>query len=112
MVSWPSFSLKLMAPISCSIRAMAWLPKSRHTIFNHGRSRHLVPHHATRRMFLDKPTGPPPDPGAGLLSHLGMMARALLASPVPAQLFILGGGVAAIVRAAPYAQIRRNRRNS
>jgi vitamin B12/bleomycin/antimicrobial peptide transport system ATP-binding/permease protein len=62
-------------------------------------------------MFLDRPTGQPSDPEAGLLPQLGMMTRALLTSPVRGQLFLLGGGVSAVIIATAYEQIRLNRWN-
>jgi len=62
-------------------------------------------------MFLDRPAKEPPDPGAGLVSQLGMMIRALLDSPVRGQLFVLGGAVFAVIVATAYGQIRLNRWN-
>ncbi|HWY60796.1 MAG TPA: SbmA/BacA-like family transporter [Rhizomicrobium sp.] len=62
-------------------------------------------------MFIDRPTEPPPDPGAGLVPQLVMMTRALLSSPVRGQLFLLGGGVSLVIIATAYEQIRLNRWN-
>jgi putative ATP-binding cassette transporter len=69
------------------------------------------PSHVSSRMFLDRPIKDPSDPGAGLVPQLGMMIRALLASPVRPQLFFLGGAVFAVIVATAYGQIRLNRWN-
>jgi putative ATP-binding cassette transporter len=62
-------------------------------------------------MYLDRPPTEPPDPGAGLGPQLGMMIRALLASPVRNRLFLLGGAVFLVIVATAYEQIRLNRWN-
>lgn len=49
--------------------------------------------------------------GAGLLRQLGMMVRALLASPVRNTLFVLGGAIFLVIAATAYGQIRLNRWN-
>jgi vitamin B12/bleomycin/antimicrobial peptide transport system ATP-binding/permease protein len=53
--------------------------------------------------------GDPAD--ASLQLHLGMMIRALLASPVRNTLFLLGAATAAVIVATVYGQIRLNRWN-
>jgi putative ATP-binding cassette transporter len=63
-------------------------------------------------MYLDRPEkGTPDDTGAGLLPQLGMMIRALLASPVRNTLFVLGGAIFLVIAATAYGQIRLNRWN-
>ena len=62
-------------------------------------------------MFLDKPDTRRSDPNAGLWPQLGMMTRALLASPVRGQLFALGGAIFLVVVATTYGQIRLNEWN-
>jgi len=49
--------------------------------------------------------------GTGLLRQLGMMIRALLASPVRNTLFVLGGVIFLVIAATAYGQIRLNRWN-
>ncbi len=49
---------------------------------------------------------------SGLTSQLGMMARALWASPVRDTLFLLAGGIFVVVAATAYGQIRLNRWNT
>jgi vitamin B12/bleomycin/antimicrobial peptide transport system ATP-binding/permease protein len=62
-------------------------------------------------MYLDRPAQDPPDPGTGLVPQLGMMIRALLASPVRNRLFLLGGSLFVVIVATAYEQIRLNRWN-
>jgi vitamin B12/bleomycin/antimicrobial peptide transport system ATP-binding/permease protein len=63
-------------------------------------------------MYLDQPRGDDPDErGAGLLSQLGMMTRALFASGVRNTLFLLGGLIFLVIVATAYGQIRLNRWN-
>jgi len=62
-------------------------------------------------MFLDKPDTRRTDPNAGLWPQMGMMTRALLASPVKGQLFTLGGAIFLVVVATAYGQIRLNQWN-
>ncbi len=63
-------------------------------------------------MYLDKPQGDDLDePESGLGPQLGMMIRALLASPVRNALFVLGAVVFAVIAATAYGQIRLNRWN-
>jgi vitamin B12/bleomycin/antimicrobial peptide transport system ATP-binding/permease protein len=62
-------------------------------------------------MFLDKPDARRADPNTGLWPQLGMMTRALLASPVKGQLFTLGGAIFLVVVATAYGQIRLNQWN-
>jgi putative ATP-binding cassette transporter len=62
-------------------------------------------------MFLDKPDGRRADPHTGLLPQLAMMVRALLASPVRNQLFMLAGAIFLVVVATAYGQIRLNEWN-
>ena len=63
-------------------------------------------------MYLDGPQGGDQDEeGAGLLPQLGMMIRALLASPVRNRLFLLGGAIFSVIVATTYGQIRLNRWN-
>lgn len=61
-------------------------------------------------MFLDKPDTRR-DPHAGLVSQMGMMLRALLASPVKNQLFLLAGAIFLVIVATAYGQIRLNEWN-
>ena len=49
--------------------------------------------------------------GAGLVPQLGMMIRALLASPVRNTLFLLGAAIFLVIVATAYGQIRLNRWN-
>lgn len=63
-------------------------------------------------MYLDRPEkGTPDEKGTGLLPQLGMMIRALLASPVRNTLFLLGGAIFVVIAATAYGQIRLNRWN-
>ena len=63
-------------------------------------------------MYLDQPRGDEPEEkGAGLLSQLGMMTRALFASGVRNMLFLLGGLIFLVIVATAYGQIRLNRWN-
>ncbi len=62
-------------------------------------------------MFLDKPDARRADPEAGLWPQMGMMLRALLASPVKKQLFTLAGAIFVVVVATAYGQIRLNEWN-
>ena len=63
-------------------------------------------------MYLDQPRGDEPEEkGAGLLSQLGMMTRALFASGVRNTLFLLGGLIFLVIVATAYGQIRLNRWN-
>jgi putative ATP-binding cassette transporter len=63
-------------------------------------------------MYLDQPRGDDPDErGAGLLSQLGMMTRALFTSGVRNTLFLLGGLIFLVIVATAYGQIRLNRWN-
>lgn len=61
-------------------------------------------------MFLDKPDTRR-DPHAGLVPQMVMMTRALLASPVKNQLFLLAGVLFLVIVATAYGQIRLNEWN-
>ncbi len=63
-------------------------------------------------MYLDQPRDDDSDEKtAGLLSQLGMMIRALLASSVRNTLFLLAGMIFMVIVATAYGQIRLNRWN-
>src|SRR6185312_11575074 len=108
MVSWPSFSGRVMAAISESMRLKAGL------LFRH-HSRAVCffyPVWQGRPMALDgSKTDVRRDDGAGLVSQLSMMIRALLASPVRNTLFLLGALISTVIAATAYGQIRLNRWN-
>src|SRR5215475_5548060 len=61
-------------------------------------------------MFLDKPD-PRRDSHTGLVPQLVMMTRALLASPLKNQLFLLAGAIFLVIVATAYGQIRLNEWN-
>ena len=63
-------------------------------------------------MYLDQSDQPPGQETApGVLRQMGMMLRALWASPVRNALFVLGGAIFAVIVATAYGQIRLNRWN-
>jgi vitamin B12/bleomycin/antimicrobial peptide transport system ATP-binding/permease protein len=63
-------------------------------------------------MYTDQPDqDAKQDDGAGVLRQIGMMLRALWASPVRNTLFVLGGAIFLVIAATAYGQIRLNRWN-
>jgi putative ATP-binding cassette transporter len=60
-------------------------------------------------MYLDQATAQ--EKGTGVLRQIGMMFRALWASPVRNTLFVLGGAIFVVIVATAYGQIRLNRWN-
>src|SRR5215469_14590521 len=116
MVIWPSFSAGVIAAIRDSIRL---------TMGSRGRGARST---LTRSSAFSIPFRPrewqglamgpnrsdhgmKEEKGAGLLRQLGMMFRALLASPVRNTLFVLGGAIFVVIAATAYGQIRLNRWN-
>jgi putative ATP-binding cassette transporter len=62
-------------------------------------------------MFVDKPAPPRISGHTDLLSHLDMMIRALLSSPLRNRLFAIGGAIFLVIVATTYAQTRLNQWN-